>query len=290
MNLKPPIMPLFLKNLMKESLKWIYLSYLILNLSWTNVEAQGSCASTDGPNKEIADTPVDYQFLLDNGYCYTGSPMSNKDITMCFTLNSPGTDIEFNAGLTTNCPSYSINYARLYTSSPACVLIDATAIGITTGLNTGTAYTWCISLSGNGPPGCTFNSLCPWYVNRTVLPITLVKFTCIDGIISFITATEVNNSYFIVESSKDGIYWIPINTIEGQGNKSTNTEYYINIECTDDYVNLKSFDIDGSSYTYDIIKCDCKEENKKLEVTKVFNILGQEITEDIEGIRVVLIG
>ena len=49
-------MPLFLKNLMKESLKWIYLSYLILNLSWTNVEAQGSCASTDGPNKEIADS------------------------------------------------------------------------------------------------------------------------------------------------------------------------------------------------------------------------------------------
>src|SRR3990167_6409869 len=215
MNLKPPIMPLFLKNLMKESLKWIYLSYLILNLSWTNVEAQGSCASTDGPNKEIADTPVDYQFLLDNGYCYTGSPMPNKDITMCFTLNSPGADEEFNAGLTLNCPSYAINYARLYTSSPACVLIDATAIGITTGLITGLAYTWCISLSGSGPHGCTFNSFCPWYVNRTVLPIELIFFECEDLLLEWITASEVNNDYFVIEQSVDIKEWSNLVKIEG---------------------------------------------------------------------------
>lgn len=63
----------------------------------------------------------------------------------------------------------------------------------------------------------------------TPLPVELISFNGVysDNTVelSWATASEVNNDYFILERSADGIYFSPIATIDGNGNSNELIEY-----------------------------------------------------------------
>jgi len=99
----------------------------------------------------------------------------------------------------------------------------------------------------------------------TILPIKLKNFTgtCIDNKtqLNWETVTELNNDYFTIEKSKDGVNFNIIETIEGAGTNSTLLTYQFidnnrNHETT--YYRLKQTDFDGE-FTYSkLIIANCE--------------------------------
>ncbi len=92
------------------------------------------------------------------------------------------------------------------------------------------------------------------------LPVELLDFTgYANGAVNdlkWTTATEINNSHFEIESSKDGLNFRNIGTVEGNGNSSIEIEY----DFTDErphlvtYYRLKQVDFDGTFSYSDVIK------------------------------------
>lgn len=98
----------------------------------------------------------------------------------------------------------------------------------------------------------------------TPLPISLLYFNadCNDGAvdISWATATEINNDYFTVERSADGVIWSKVGIVQGAGTSSTQNNYSL----TDNnpfnglsYYRLKQTDYDGSSETFSPVVVNC---------------------------------
>lgn len=129
-----------------------------------------------------------------------------------------------------------------------------------TGLSANKIYYICIDGQGNGgTPGpysdvefqieVTGNVL----ENYITLPIELLYFkgehTNNYNILKWATATEINNAYFELEKSNDGISFKNIATINSQANNgnSRNTLLYeYNTDLETAYYRLKQVDIDGS--------------------------------------------
>lgn len=96
------------------------------------------------------------------------------------------------------------------------------------------------------------------------LPVELVSFeaTAIDNTrveLIWITATEINNDYFTLERSSNGISWIEIAQINGAGNSSSELhyEYYDNEPLNGtSYYRLSQTDFNGDSETFDIKAVD----------------------------------
>jgi hypothetical protein len=140
--------------------------------------------------------------------------------------------------------------------------------------------------------------------NSTPLPIEVytfdVKYNNKKVYINWETASEVNNDYFTVERSKDGLYWNELNTIKGAGNSSS----ILNYNTTDysplygiSYYRLKQTDFDGK-YEYSKIRSVNLEMTDNLEMypnptnnqvtiigsqselkqVKIYNTLGQDVT------------
>lgn len=85
-----------------------------------------------------------------------------------------------------------------------------------------------------------------------VLPIKLISFQgkCKQQttLIEWSTATEINNSFFVVQKSIDGINWKEIAKVKGKGNSTTVTNYlFTDTEQNNHqvYYRLKQIDIDG---------------------------------------------
>jgi len=81
--------------------------------------------------------------------------------------------------------------------------------------------------------------------------------------LSWSTASEINNDYFTIEGSLDGIEFYTLDRITGAGNKNTQTNYnwtdYTISNLTSRYYRLKQNDFDGI-YTYSpIIFNNCKK-------------------------------
>jgi hypothetical protein len=92
------------------------------------------------------------------------------------------------------------------------------------------------------------------------LPISLLSFTGIleNGIVelNWSTASEVNNKYFTIDRSTDGVNWQTIANVNGAGNSDVNryyTTYDDNPIVGVDYYRLTQTDYDGNSKTFDPI-------------------------------------
>ncbi|NLR93310.1 T9SS type A sorting domain-containing protein [Flammeovirga agarivorans] len=91
------------------------------------------------------------------------------------------------------------------------------------------------------------------------LPIELADFEVVKqenrAIIKWITLTEINNDYFILERSKEGKNWQEIMRIDGQGNSSISQKY--EVEDTSpirgqSFYRLRNVDFDGTIHYSDI--------------------------------------
>jgi hypothetical protein len=113
------------------------------------------------------------------------------------------------------------------------------------------------------------NTLC----FSTPLPITLLSFTAEveDGHVQlkWITASEINNDYFNIEHSKDGVIFTSINKIRGAGNSMQSLNYssihHPPIEGIS-YYRLKQTDYDGQTSYSKIVAVDFNTSDFTLDI------------------------
>ncbi len=112
-------------------------------------------------------------------------------------------------------------------------------------------------------------------LNNGALPITLSAFNATkyndrQVKINWITESEINNDYFIVERSNDGKTWQEIKKVDGAGNSSSKINYSIidyspNLSKIN-YYRLKQIDYNGD-YSYSKIKSvSFKGDNDKITI------------------------
>ncbi len=122
----------------------------------------------------------------------------------------------------------------------ACPTFNASEIEVCGGA-AAPAFTVTTALTGTGgnvtittPAGCEFTKVIPLGVGGippcAPLPVELTEFTGhVNGAVNtlkWITATEINTAYFVVERSIDGINnWTQVGTAQAAGN-TTQTQYY----------------------------------------------------------------
>jgi sucrose-6-phosphate hydrolase SacC (GH32 family) len=120
-----------------------------------------------------------------------------------------------------------------------------------------------------------------------MLPIDLVDFYVIEessnlNKITWITASERNNYYFILYHSSDGIEWNKTELIYGAGNSQEKKIYEV-IHCPKwnqvNYYKISQTDYDGKTKEFSIISI----ENRKSSVTKRYNLLGEEVNQNYRG-------
>jgi len=92
------------------------------------------------------------------------------------------------------------------------------------------------------------------------LPVKLTEFfgKCVDNknALFWQTATEINNDYFLLERSADGIIFEPAGQITGRGNSSSPVNYTYSDENSSEkykYYRLKQFDFDGTESVSQLI-------------------------------------
>jgi len=109
--------------------------------------------------------------------------------------------------------------------------------------------------------------------NSTVtgLPVELTQFkaSCQSDYIQidWTTASEIRNKAFELYKSDDAQDWKLIHDIEGQGSKSTETQYSFNdVDKRIGYYRLKDIDEDGIENWSQIIFADCKNDVSNIQI------------------------
>jgi large repetitive protein len=117
-----------------------------------------------------------------------------------------------------------------------------------------------------------------------VLPVEIISFYAIcqlHGIeIIWQTASEQNNSHFIIEKSHDALIFNPIGIIKGKGNSNIEVSYSFtdnHIQSIDNYYRLKQVDYDGNYQWSNAIYCSsaCNATNE----SKVLVFFNKEFNE-----------
>jgi len=93
-----------------------------------------------------------------------------------------------------------------------------------------------------------------WKPCPSTMPVSLINFNAVmeqsDALLSWSTASELNNSYFAIERSSDGLSFTTIGTVAGSGTSSEIKNYQFRdlnpLEGTS-YYRLQQYDFDGSS-------------------------------------------
>ena len=126
-------------------------------------------------------------------------------------------------------------------------------------------------------------------IDYGTLPVELTSFTGEnvgrDNYLTWITESEINCDYYLVERSTDGKNWDMVSTINGMGTTNDITEYEI-VDRTYlpviNYYRLTQFDFNGESETFNMISIDNTTLRKR--VVKLLNIMGQEVPLFTKGV------
>lgn len=135
--------------------------------------------------------------------------------------------------------------------------------------------------------------------DNSALPVSLTAFsaTCDDDKIqvSWTTASELNASHYILQSSRDGQTWLHLAEIEAAGttNQTSNYSYTDQNFGTVTYYRLVQVDIDGEQAVYGPISSNCNLVNNLMTVhpnpaSESFMVTLQS-TETIENAQVDLV-
>lgn len=186
------------------------------------------------------------------------------------------TDTELN----TNCNSnWSLWYKWSFTITP---------------MYTGSGYIqiWIKTVYG-GPTSVYLDDITIYESPITSLAIELLYFKGIrtfnGNVLEWETASETNNDYFTLYRSTYPINWIPIATINGAGNSIMNNKYkFIDNEFENgiNYYILRQTDYDKNYDESEIIAID--NITPSIKPIKVFNIIGQEVPIDYNGLKFVI--
>lgn len=136
-------------------------------------------------------------------------------------------------------------------------LPSGSSAGVTSGIGT-------VTVTG-------VSSFSPWVLVRRAkpLPVTLLSFTakCTekgDALLEWITASEQNNSHFIIEKSYDGKSFAFFAKTPGSGNSSVTNKYELidmDVMPGEVYYMLRQIDFDGKEDTLNVISFQSNCEN-----------------------------
>ena len=98
--------------------------------------------------------------------------------------------------------------------------------------------------------------------NTSTLPVDLINFSGICNIdmiiLNWKTASEINNDYFTIEKSIDGINFNYLSTISGNGNSNELLDYtYTDFDSGNYYYRLKQTDFDGTDEYHNTVYVSC---------------------------------
>lgn len=89
-------------------------------------------------------------------------------------------------------------------------------------------------------------------LSESLLPVELMAFTVknyqSDALLSWTTASEINNAFFEVEHSQDGIKFTSVEKLAGAGNSNEYQDYeylHRNMPVGENFYRLKQVDLDG---------------------------------------------
>ena len=112
------------------------------------------------------------------------------------------------------------------------------------------------------------------YAPETLLPVELLDFTAQANdnkvLLSWSTVSELNNEYFEIFHSSDGVEFTSIGTVDGSGTTNELIEYALTHNdpaLGDNYYQLKQVDFDGTETLHDIIKVYNDYQRATMDVT-----------------------
>ena len=137
-----------------------------------------------------------------------------------------------------------------------------------------------------------------WYLDDVVIrggsctiPISLNTFSAKKSgentLVSWSTLSEVNNDYFLVEWSTDGVNFEEIAKVAGAGTSRDKREYSFEHKSPKmgiNYYRLTQYDFDGRSETYNVVSVvfDSKSLDMSIVPNRVENSLRLEFTKPVE--------
>ncbi|MDI1233476.1 MAG: T9SS type A sorting domain-containing protein [bacterium] len=159
--------------------------------------------------------------------------------------------------------AYNISTATLFHFDGAYWVKQTGTTSSTSTSLTYTGYTGTFSPFGIGNP-------------LTSLPVMLINFEgkalqeSHASLIKWATTDEVENAYFEVQKSIDGLHWQTIGTVNAKNNSAGINNYeYIDPTTSDiNFYRLNQVDMDGKSSLSNMIKIDFK--SKQNEIVKVY--------------------
>jgi hypothetical protein len=146
---------------------------------------------------------------------------------------------------------------------------------------------------------CRINSLGEeWWIDNIQLienyplPIELISFegTNLDGhnLLTWSSASEHDNDYYLIERSTDGYNWSIIENQKGAGNSTVQIDYGFRdytYEPVLNYYRLTQVDFNGYFETFNTISIN--NVGKIKEVLYFTNLLGQIVNDDVKGLLIV---
>ncbi len=198
--------------------------------------------TTPGPTTNTPTiTPADLcAGTLENTAWFTFTVLATADVVITFdNIVCTGGGAGFQIGyFTGSCGSLT----NLGCSSGA----GGTVVTTITGLNAGDVVT--MAVDGNAGADCTFDLSA---TNTLPLPIELISFNAkaINNAyvqLGWVTQTEINNNFFTIERTKDGVNFEVVGIVDGAGNSTMIKNY--NAEDTEPYLGTSYYRLKQTDY------------------------------------------
>jgi len=253
-----------------------------------NLRLNSNCDTSTLLLKQINDFPQTYEYLSNNGYCFTVNPASiNITISFSFVSNING-NIIINSGYSIlNCTSTTFTSILLYDNT----LCELAGEGFVFQVIDGHQYTWILNAETSGQFCQGFSTICPYWIGLNPLFIELkVLEAAVVGnsvVISWITLSESNSHYFTLLKSSGFNDFIPIGKVNASGYSNNELSYSF----TDDqpyngvsYYKLVETDLNGYSTEFPVISVAYTNSSKY----KVYDIMGNPSNITTNGLKIIV--
>lgn len=167
--------------------------------------------------------------------------------------------------------------------APLAVLADEVYILVVDNFSETTQpYNLSWNLSGGATLDCT------------PLPVSFQEFLGVNkgkyNELIWLTASEFNNDYFIIERSLDGELWTFIDQLDAVGTTTSKSNYKIVDQNyrrgAVNYYRLSQVDVDGSKKELDVLSIDNLNDSDR--IVKRLNLIGQEVNEFYHGLVIIM--
>ena len=122
---------------------------------------------------------------------------------------------------------------------------------------------------------------------QTSLPVEFLDMDLSCNRISWFTATEINNDYFTIEYSRNGLDgWEFVSNVEGNGNTSVGSVYDYFTDVKTGYYRLRQTDYNGNKTTLPTYYFNCDLDEKIID--SIYNIQGYKVEKYTLGFVIIL--